>query len=102
MAESGEDFQGAVRDYVIQQLSGCSDRGLRLDAENDMYLGLRVPKIRLYAFSKIGLVKQLTVFGDTDLLVLYVRLYHYLNDIGLGRDMQKNSHHSVRMMTAVV
>ena len=60
---SGEAFQSAVRDHTIQQFSGCADRGLLFAAENDMYLGLRIPKSRLYGLGTVTLQKCDHVFS---------------------------------------
>ena len=42
---------------MIQQFSGCADRGLLFAAENDMYLGLRIPKSRLYGIGTVAFKK---------------------------------------------
>ena len=65
MAISGEDFHGAVRNRVIQQPSGCADRGLLFAAENDMHLGLRIPESRLYGIGAVAFKKDDHIFfGD--------------------------------------
>ena len=59
---SGEAFQSAAWDRVIQQFSGCADRGLLLAAKNDMYLGLRIPKSRLYGIGTVALQERDHIF----------------------------------------
>jgi len=54
MTVSGEDFQGAVRNYVIQQFSGCADRCLLFAAENDMYLCPGFPKSGFYGIGTVA------------------------------------------------
>ena len=62
MVVSGENFQSATWDRVIQQLSGCADRGLLFAAKNDMYLGLRIPKSRLYGLGTVAFKKGDHIF----------------------------------------
>ena len=84
MAISREGFQSAAWDRVIQLFSGCADRGLLLAAENDMYLGLRIPESRLYGIDTVALQKCDHIFFADFAGIPEIVIEQFLGDAQIG------------------
>ena len=84
MAISGEDLQSAAQNRVIQQFSGCADRGLLFAAENDMYLCLRIPKSRLYGIGTVALQERDHIFFADLAGIPVIVIKQFLGDPQIG------------------
>ena len=84
MVVSGENLQSAAPNRVIQQFSGCADRGLFFAAENDMYLGLRIPESRFYGIGTVAFKKGDHIFFGNLAGIPVIVIKQFLGDAQIG------------------